>query len=48
MSTEEQQRYSARIAKIDARNKVAQQNYKKTIEDFKKSMPPTKYRTKTP
>ena len=48
MSTEEQQRYSARIAKIDARNKVAQQNYTKTIEDFKKSMPPTKYRTKTP
>jgi hypothetical protein len=35
MSTEEQQRYAARIAKIDARNKVAQQNYKKTIEDFK-------------
>jgi hypothetical protein len=48
ISTEEQQRYAARIAKIDARNKVAQQNYKKTIEDFKKSMPPTKYRTKTP
>ncbi len=46
--TEEEERYAARTADIDARNKVAQQNYKKTIEDFKKSRPPTKHCTKTP